>query len=242
MSRIRSIHPGMFTDEDFVGLSCDAQIFLIGLWCEADDQGVFEMKPVTLRTRLRPCKDGPVEPLLDELKAANWWKPFSVKGKQYGALRNFRKWQRPKTPNAIHPLPRELVDYVQLNYKASPGRKPSAKGGSEPEHDEDGVISEIDTPDALTFTEKAAPEVYQFPKSDDLSPEAIPKSPPAQTIAILPRAEMDAVQRDAIPQNGETVGQREEGGGSSNTLREANSSGEDTPSHAGAGGRRRGVR
>jgi len=112
MARIRSIHPGLFTDEAFAMLSSDAQVFLIGIWTEADDRGVFEWKPVTLRMRLRPSKDGDVTHLLDELTAVNSVKRFTVDGRSYGAIRNFRKWQRPEKPKIRHPLPDELLEFV----------------------------------------------------------------------------------------------------------------------------------
>ena len=114
MARIRSIHPGLFTDENFMALGDAARMFLIGLWTEADDQGVFEWKPLTLKARLRPVDEGSVEPLLEELVANNWIRKFSESDKAYGALRNFRKFQRPQKPNAIHPLPDEISTYVGL--------------------------------------------------------------------------------------------------------------------------------
>jgi len=119
MARIRSIHPGIFTDEAFVALSADAQVLLFGIWTEADDQGVFEWKPVTLRMRLRPAKDGDVEAFLAELMAVNAVCRFEVGGRQYGAIRNFRKYQRPKKPNAVHPMPPEIRTYVFLDADGS---------------------------------------------------------------------------------------------------------------------------
>ena len=115
MARIRSVHPGLFTDEAFVSLSADAQVFLIGLWTEADDQGIFEWKPVTLRMRLRPSKDGSVEPILAELTNADCVRLFQLAGRNYGAIRNFRKYQRPKSPNAVHPITDEIRIYVSLS-------------------------------------------------------------------------------------------------------------------------------
>lgn len=114
MARIRSIHPGLFTDEAFMSLSSDAQVFLIGLWTEADDQGVFEWKPMTLRVRLRPARDGDVDSLLAEISAVNAIMQFESGGKTYGAIRNFRKYQRPKSPSAVHPLPDDFRIYVGL--------------------------------------------------------------------------------------------------------------------------------
>jgi hypothetical protein len=114
MARIRSVHPGLFTDEAFASLSSDSQIFLIGLWTEADDQGVFEWKPLSLRMRLRPTKDGPVDHLLEEIVGANVIRFYEIEGRKYGAIRNFRKYQRPKSPNAIHPITNEIGNYTAL--------------------------------------------------------------------------------------------------------------------------------
>lgn len=115
MARIRSIHPGLFTDEAFASLSEAAQVFLMGIWTEADDQGVFEWKPITLRMRLRPTKDGDVEPLLAELCTANSIMSYELNGRKYGLVRNFRKFQRPKKPNSVHLLPDQFRTYVGLN-------------------------------------------------------------------------------------------------------------------------------
>jgi len=114
MARIRSVLPGLFTDESFVALSDAAQILYIGLWTESDDQGIFEWKPVTIRMRLRPAKDGSVEPLLSELEDLNCIRKFEVDGRQYGAVRNFRRFQKPKSPNAIHPCPPDIGNYTGL--------------------------------------------------------------------------------------------------------------------------------
>lgn len=114
MARIRSVHPGLFTDEAFVSLSDAAQIFFIGLWTEADDQGVFEWKPVTLRMRLRGAKDGSVETLLSELVDAQCICSYEIEGRKLGAIRNFRKFQKPKTPNATHLTTVTIRNWVGL--------------------------------------------------------------------------------------------------------------------------------
>jgi len=115
MARIRSIHPGLFTDEDFVILSDSAQLFYIALLTEADDQGIFEWKPLTLKMRLRPASMQPVDPLLSELAAAKKIGVYEIDGRKYGAIRNFRRYQRPKSPNAIHPITDEWRKYVGLS-------------------------------------------------------------------------------------------------------------------------------
>ena len=105
MARIRSVHPALFTDESFVSLSDSAQIFWVGLWCEADDQGVFEWKPLTLKMRIRPAATYDIEPIMGELEVANCIRSFEIDGRRFGVIRNFAKHQRPKSPKDVHPLP-----------------------------------------------------------------------------------------------------------------------------------------
>jgi HNH endonuclease len=114
MARIRSIHPGQWTDEDFVGLSPFARLLTIGLRNEADDQGVFEWKPRLLKMRLMPADDVSVEELLEEIERANQVRRFKVAGREYGAIRNFGRWQRPKKPVWVYDLPTELLSYVSV--------------------------------------------------------------------------------------------------------------------------------
>src|SRR5438045_2176516 len=126
MARIRSVHPALFTDEAFVSCSDGAQIFLIGLWTEADDQGVFEWKPLTLKMRVRPAATKPVDPLLTELSEAGLIKAIDVDGCKYGVVRNFVRFQRPKSPKEVHPLPSELRKYAGFNRD---GSRPDATTG-----------------------------------------------------------------------------------------------------------------
>jgi hypothetical protein len=138
MARIRSIHPGFFTDEAVMGLSCEAQIFLVGLWTEADDQGVFEWKPLTLRARLRPCRDGSVEPILAELAQAGCIRRYEHDGRSFGAIRNFCKYQRPRRPNNRFVVPPKLRTWVGL---AAAGTEPAGveAGAVPPRSESSGV-------------------------------------------------------------------------------------------------------
>ncbi len=114
MARIRSVHPGLFTDEHFVACGAWARLLLIGIWTEADDQGVFEWKPIRLKMRLFPADDVDVADLLEELVVGDFLHFYEIEGREYGAVRNFRKFQRPKSPKAIHPLPPDFRNYVGL--------------------------------------------------------------------------------------------------------------------------------
>jgi hypothetical protein len=112
MARIRSVHPGLFTDEAYVSVSVLARYLAIGIWTEADDQGVFEWKPISFKMRILPVDGCDVTFLLSELEGANIIGRFMVDNVTYGAIRNFQKYQRPKKPQQRFPLPEEWRKYV----------------------------------------------------------------------------------------------------------------------------------
>jgi len=111
MSRIRSVHPGLWTDEEFVTLTAFARLLFMGIWNECDDKGTFEWKPVTLKMRLLPADNVDVVALLAEIEAADCIRQYEVGGKKYGAVRNFCKYQRPKKPNSIFPITAEISQF-----------------------------------------------------------------------------------------------------------------------------------
>jgi hypothetical protein len=108
MPRIRSIHPGIWTDEDFVAVSMASRLLFIGILNECDDQGVFIWKPAQLKMRVLPSDDVDVASLLHELSKAGFIQRYAVNGSTYGAVRHFREFQRPKKPNAVHPITAEM--------------------------------------------------------------------------------------------------------------------------------------
>jgi hypothetical protein len=138
MARIRSIHPGIFTDEAFASLSMAARVLLLGIWTEADDHGVFEWKPVTLKMRIMPVDSVSIPELLAEIEAAGVIKAFSS-GKSYGLVRNFCRYQKPKKPNFVHPIPPEFYTYAGLNEDGSlPVTHRSGTGSEKSQQREEG--------------------------------------------------------------------------------------------------------
>lgn len=129
MARIRSVHPGIFTDEAWVSCQPLSRVLFIGLWTDADDQGLFEWKPLQIKMRLLPGDAADVANMLEELEAVDLVKSFTHNGKRFGAIRNFRKHQRPKKPNSVHHLPQEFRTYVAID-----------AAGSEPDADEDSPV------------------------------------------------------------------------------------------------------
>ncbi|WP_343347610.1 hypothetical protein WJT74_05070 [Sphingomicrobium sp. XHP0239] len=118
MSRIRSVHPGLWTDERFVSVSVEARLLAIGIWNECDDQGSFEWAPLKLKMRLLPADHVDAEALLGELEDARLVLKYEVDGKAYGAVRNFQRYQRPKKPNSIHPQTDEVRKWVDTEARS----------------------------------------------------------------------------------------------------------------------------
>ena len=114
MSRIRSIHPGQWTDEAFVSCSMAARLLALALRNEADDNGIFEWKPVQIKMRLFPIDAVDIAALLGELVSNGLVQRFEASGKSYGAVRNFRRYQNPRRPKPVHPFPASLGGYVGL--------------------------------------------------------------------------------------------------------------------------------
>lgn len=100
MARIRSVHPSLWTDENFVSMQTSARLFLIGLWNEADDFGVFAWKPLGLKMRLAPADSLDVNAVLSEIEEAGFIVRIDRGGKPYGVVKNFLDFQRPKNPSA----------------------------------------------------------------------------------------------------------------------------------------------
>lgn len=119
MSRIRSIHPGLWTDEAFVTLSAHARLFFMGLWNECDDQGSFEWSPLKLKMRLAPADNVDGAALLAEIAEAGCVLQYEVGGKRFGAVRNFCQYQRPKKPTSVHPQTEEVRKWVNTDARST---------------------------------------------------------------------------------------------------------------------------
>lgn len=183
MARIRSTHPGQWTDEEFVECQPLARLLALALRNEADDQGVFEWKPTTLKMRLMPADNVDVGALLAELETHRLVVKFEVAGKVYGAIRNFIQYQRVKKPSKVHPLPAELRKWVRMDlWPKGKGSEPDAEqedNGSEPEATPKAGSSEACTPSKVRSSEQEAvqgdsgsPSVpHQFGTGGEIAPQ-----------------------------------------------------------------------
>lgn len=122
MARIRSIHPGQWTDEDFFSCSMGARLAAIAIRNEADDNGIFPFKPLTLKARIFPADNLDMSALLNELIETNQIIVFECEeGKRFGIIKNFQKFQSPRKPTFYHPVPTgELPTGYQLHSDYKP--------------------------------------------------------------------------------------------------------------------------
>jgi hypothetical protein len=173
MARIRSIHPGLFSDPEFAALSDGAQIIYLGLLTEADDNGVFEWNLNKLKIRLRPLKDGSLEPFVSELTTSNKVASYEIDGRKYGAIRNFRRFQRPKSPKSWHPIPDDFRNYVCLSGEDGETPPPSTQSISEipPQMEEGGGRrEEVSKANALVGASAPKPTKRKSKLPDDWEP------------------------------------------------------------------------
>lgn len=124
MARIRSIHPGQWTDGAFLSCSPLARLLALALRNEADDNGVFAWNAIDLKIRLLPVDNVDIEALLSELVEHGQVQRYTVGSKSFGAIRNFRKWQRPEKPKSVHPFDDSMAPYVGLSPTAPPSKPP----------------------------------------------------------------------------------------------------------------------
>lgn len=121
MSRIRSVHPGLWTDSAFINVSMPAGLFFIGLWNFADDNGVFEWHPQALKLRIMAGRRVNIQKLLNELLEQKLIEHYQIEKVQYGKIHNFRKWQKPQKPFYKYPDKDGSVPVVMSSFRENHG-------------------------------------------------------------------------------------------------------------------------
>ncbi len=186
MARIRSVHPGQWTDDDFVTLSFPARLLAIGLRNEADDQGVFVWKPIQIKMKLFAADNVDVSSLLDELVAANQVCRFDAGGKPFGAIRNFRRWQRPEKPKPGYGLPDGLREYVGLP-AVGPGSEAEERPPIDMDIDDPSPTDPRRVPDASPTDPRKSPQrKEEGGRREDVGGEEPQKASPSSGRAKSP--------------------------------------------------------
>jgi hypothetical protein len=103
--RSRNIKPAFFTNDDLVSLPPLTRIFFIGLWCFADREGRFEVRPVKMKGQILPLDNGDITVMLQELHRKNLIELYEVGGRRYGWIPTFKKHQHPHHTEAESVIP-----------------------------------------------------------------------------------------------------------------------------------------
>ena len=101
MARQRSIHPEIWTSDAVGRLPLPARLLWIGIFSTADDEGRLKGSPEHLRATVFPhdrLSIPKIELWLALVEAEGMIRRYSVDGRQFIAVINFRRYQRPKYP------------------------------------------------------------------------------------------------------------------------------------------------
>jgi hypothetical protein len=115
MARIRSVHPGLASDEAYMTMSMAAKAAWPMLWTECDDHGLFEWKPIVLKARIFPADAVDFAAILAEYVELGCIMRVEIDGKPFGLVKNFGNFQRPKNPSYRYPWREEFGKFAGFN-------------------------------------------------------------------------------------------------------------------------------
>ncbi len=128
MPRQRFIWPDIWTDPVIGRLPPINQLFFIGCFSNADDEGRLLADPAYLRSAIFPYQDFPLD-MIREIRDATAAKcknivVYQVDGTEYIALTRWSRYQKPKypKPSNIPPLPEIVSGNVSLQTEKSSGK------------------------------------------------------------------------------------------------------------------------
>lgn len=165
MARIRSIHPGLTTDEAYMTMSMACKAAWPLMWTECDDRGIFEWKPIVLKARIFPADAVDFVKILSEMESLGCIRRYEIDGKSFGAVKNFCQYQRPKHPSYRYPTTGVDLDFIAFR-EAEPDNlhpglpPPSHRPTENPPQMEDGEKDEEDKRDTnVSLPDAIAPFV-----------------------------------------------------------------------------------
>lgn len=132
MARIRDLKPGFFRNEDLAKLPHWVRLLFQGLWGLADRNGCLEDRPKRISADVFPYEELPVTDGLDALQLSGFIRRYTVAGKAYIHVIEFKKHQKPHPKEVVScpdppPVPAEPEKgaaeptMVEQPYPAQPG-------------------------------------------------------------------------------------------------------------------------
>lgn len=129
MSRIRSIKPEFFTDEDIAALDPRDVLAFIGLWCHADKAGRLEDRPTRLSVLIAPYDRKNFDQRLQRLADAGFIIRYESSDlKKLIQIRTWEKHQRPHHTEVDSDLP-PPDGYLTVKTPSSNGERTDGREG-----------------------------------------------------------------------------------------------------------------
>ncbi len=94
MSRIRTIKPEFFLDDELAELTPLTRLLFIGLWTLADCEGRLEDRPKRIRAQIHPFDDGDTDAMLQALHDHGFIHRYTANGLRCIEIRSFKRHQR----------------------------------------------------------------------------------------------------------------------------------------------------
>ena len=104
-SRVRSINPGFFLDDELADCQPLARILFAGLWCIADREGRLKDNPRRIKPETLPYDDVDITMLLEELSTGGFIYRYADSGARYIAIPSWNKYQNPHYREAKSTIP-----------------------------------------------------------------------------------------------------------------------------------------
>jgi hypothetical protein len=105
MSRLRTIKPGFFLDEELAECSPLARLLFAGIWTIADREGRLEDRPRRIKVQTLPYDDCDVDELLGELERHGFVTRYEADGARYIAIPTWHKHQNPHVKEGPSTIP-----------------------------------------------------------------------------------------------------------------------------------------
>lgn len=105
MSRLRTIKPGFFLDDELAACRPLTRILFAGLWTIADREGRLEDRPRRIKVEVLPYDECDVDELLGELSEHGFIVRYEVDGARFIAIPTWQKHQSPHVKEQASTIP-----------------------------------------------------------------------------------------------------------------------------------------
>jgi hypothetical protein len=122
MSRIRTIKPEFWANDQITSLSIGARLLFIGIWNFSDDSGIHSSKSRTLKAAVFPMDDeitsASVDDMIIELIEQDLVRNYVVNGKGYIRVTGWAKHQKIDKPTFKFPWPSGVIPSCKEHFES----------------------------------------------------------------------------------------------------------------------------